>query len=310
MSRFTASVLMATALLGVLLWVVLSMARDFARGPAEPEPDTAATVYFDPALARINNARELRNWLQSQGQPVESLNAYREWLQARGYPLSNPLLDNRENRGLADYAELDEASLLLLAGRGDISALQLLAERSLADDPLAALEWYDQAVVNGSLYAMLRMSDLLLTLADPALQNFASREAWLDSLKLITEASPGPQERALAWALALLTAGGYGVLNEQLADRITELAARLDSAALERACTTAQDYVLSTAALRRAQGDAVFSLERPPLALSVAEPEQLNPCAVKLPPLLTMEGCSTADFVGPGPRQMTAWFCT
>ena len=38
MSRFTVSVLLATALLGVLLYVVLSIVKELANAPDEPLP--------------------------------------------------------------------------------------------------------------------------------------------------------------------------------------------------------------------------------------------------------------------------------
>jgi hypothetical protein len=46
-SRFTASVLLATALLGVLLWIVVSMAVDFARAPDQPLPMPEEEPVFD-----------------------------------------------------------------------------------------------------------------------------------------------------------------------------------------------------------------------------------------------------------------------
>lgn len=300
---------MATALLGVLLWVVLSMVRDFARGPAEPVAEVATPRHFDPTLPRISSHSELRAWLETLGQPAGDLTAYSGWLLERGYPEMAPLLREHQDSQTADYAELDDATLLVLAGRGDITSLHLLAERSLASDLLAALEWYDQAVVNGSLYAMLRLSDLYTTLADPALQAFASETGWVDGLNRSLASEPAPAERALAWALALVITGGYGVADDRLAARIRDLRSQLDSSAVMRACATAADYVLETATLRRAQGSAVFSLELPPFALSVAKPEQLNPCAVQVPPLVSFATCAATDFVGPGPQLMTAWFC-
>ena len=83
----------------------------------------------------------------------------------------------------------------------------------------------------------------------------------------------------------------------------------LDDAGIERACEAAQDYVLAAAGSRRALGEQLFSMVPPPFALTVADPAEVIPCDVPVPPLVTLEQCAAADFVGPGPQLMTAWVC-
>ncbi len=148
-----------------------------------------------------------------------------------------------------------------------------LGERSLQTDPVAALEWFDQAIVGGSIFAMIRVADLLTTLADPQLAAFTADPVWQAALNQLQAETPPPRERALAWAIAAVAAGGYAVLDPTHATRIDTLAAELDGAAIDRACEAAQTYLLETATLRRARGGAIFSLQTPPLALSIAEPD-------------------------------------
>lgn len=311
MSRFNVSVLLATALLGVLLWVVLNIARDFARAPEDPlpPPDEEPAVSFDPALPRLFKPANLRNWLASRGEPaVELLDSYRNWLVGRGYPGGrNSLL--RSTGGNPDLSDVNDPTLVTLAGNGNIEAMHELAARSLETDPLAAIEWYDQAVINGSLYAMERISDLLATLGDPAIDNFASDPIWAEALLQIRSASPEPKERALAWALATVTAGGYAIMTPEHANRIAVMTEQLDAAGIDRACETAQEYVLEAAAARRAQGEAVFSMQIPAFATSIARPSDAIPCDVSVPPLVSLEQCDAVDFVGPGTTLMTAWIC-
>lgn len=309
MSRFNISVLLATALLGVLLWVVISIVAEVSNPSplitleANPEPE------LDPTLPRIPSLPVLESWVaEGGGAAIRALAGYRDWLAERGYPPARDLLTGT---AAADpvWAEQDDATLLILAGRGDLAALHTLAERSIASDPRAALDWYDQAVINGSLYAMLRVSDLLATLGEPALAEFNQDDRWQQALAELNAADPPLLERSLAWAIGAVYVGGYGIVDRRLASRIRSLSQQLDEFAVERACEAAQELVLETAAARRARGGAVFSMQRPRFAISVAEPAELVPCAVRVPPLVAMEDCEHADFVGPGEQLLQAWYC-
>jgi hypothetical protein len=315
LSRTNISILLATALLGVLMWVVISMVRDLARAPAAPlaPPVAAADNQPDPALPKLRSRSDVLAWLaqqsyQSESEGMELIENYRDWLRARGYSASTQLLGAASLQE-EELAAQDDALLLLLAGQGDINATQLLAERSLQTDPLAALEWYDKAIVDGSVYAMLRVADLLTTLAEPELAEFVSDPQWQAALKEINSESPAPLERALAWSIAAVTIGGYATLDTAQEERITSLSAQLGVAARERACSLAQDYVLQTAAARRMRGGAVFSTATPALAISVAEPQEIISCSVPVMPLVSLADCEQARFNGPGNRTMSLWLC-
>lgn len=311
MSRFTVSILLATALLGILLWVVVSMAVEFARAPETPLPPPEEPVQLDPALPRINNRSELITWLAVKTADAPALvRAGEHWLEERGYPPGYRLLTpgTPENELIA---QADDAELLILAGNGDLDAMHELAERSLRDrqDPLEALAWYDRAIVNGSLYAMLRTADLITTLTDPALSGFVSEPAWTAAVDELNSQGPAPAERALGWALAAVTMGGYALLDAANAGRIATLSQSLDAAGRDRACEIAQDYVLDAAASRRAKGNAVFAIELPAFAISIDAPAAALPCSVPVPPLVPLDECKAIPFVGNGPRLMTAWVC-
>lgn len=313
MSRFNVSVLLSTALLGVLLWVVLNIARDLAQMPEEPLPLPVdePVISFDPSLPRLLTYDDLKNWLVSRGESADLLlEAYGNWLAARGYPAGQRGLLTSAADTLSGMSNQGDPALITFAANGNIDALHELADRSLESDPLAALEWYDQAVVNGSLYAMERLADLLTTLGDPAIDEFVSDPHWQESLMQIRTATPAPRERALAWAIATVTAGGFAVMTPEHAGRIVALGEQLDSSGIARACETAQDYVLEAAAARRARGGAVFSMQVPPLAVSIAHPADSIPCNVGVPLLVSLEQCEANNFVGPGMKLMTAWICT
>lgn len=300
----------------MLLWIVLSTVAELAN----PQPlvtlvEEREAKVFDPSLPVVTTADELHGWLRQMQLDSDSLiGNFRQWRIARGYPQNGDWLSARQNKDVqqgADDTGLpdDNAGLMALAGAGNIRAAAELAKRSVGNNPLEALGWWDQAVVNGSLYAMLRMSDLLLTLGNPALAEFRSDPIWQQALSEINSQTPTPNERALAWALAAVTIGGYAVLNDDHAKRISTLADTLDAAQTERACNMAQDYVLETATARRARGGAVFSTERPLFALSVADAADILPCNVPIVSLVDFSDCLHEEFVGPGERLWRAWFC-
>lgn len=315
MARFNITIILACVLLAMLLWIVRATVGEWVN----PEPlvrleEAPAIIEFDPALPVINDGAALLRWLADNRVDATGARAllrdFHEWLRNRGFAVDGlwhgavPGLPADSPAMLSD----NDAELITLAGAGDAAAAMRLGERSVADDPQAALEWFDQAIVNGSIFAMLRTADLLTTLGDPALAEFQSGPVWQQALETINQGEP-PLERALAWRIAAVLAGGYSVLDANQADRILGLAAGLDAARVNNACDLAQSYVLDTAMARRARGGAVFSTERPLFALSVADPAAVLPCDLPLQPLVTLSDCIRENFVGPGQRLWLMYFC-
>jgi len=310
MSRFTATILMACVLLAILLWIVLSTVAELANPrPLITLEEEPVVIDFDPNLPVINTAAELQRWLDEQQLDGAALIAdFRDWRAARGYPRDEGWLSTGPETA-TNTVDDNNANLVALAGSGNISAAATLAERSMQSNPVEALEWWDQAVINGSLYAMVRVSDLLNSLGDPALKDFRSDAVWQQALSEINAQTPSPRERALAWSIAAVTVGGYAIVDAEHANRITALMNELDDIQIDNACETAQEFVLDTAMARRAQGGAVFSTDRPLFATSVADPGKIIPCDIPVPPLVSLDGCLTQDFVGPGNQLWHAWFC-
>lgn len=316
MSRFNTTIILACVLLAMLLWIVRATVGEWT----DPAPVVVVVAAndepedFPPSLPVLNSGSDIATWLaanrMSNAAARNSLDGYRNWMDNRGFPVASAWYSAGASAAGAATLSLpdNDAQLLALAAAGNARAALTLGERSLQDDPLAALEWFDQAIVNGSLWAMIRSADLLTTLGDPALAEFRSGEAWGQTLAIIQAEEP-PLERALAWNIAAVIAGGYAVVDATHADRISELSNRLDAAQIDNACELAQGYVLDTATARRAQGGAVFSTERPLFAVSTAQPENILPCDVPVQPLVDMSDCLTDLFVGPGRQLWQMYFC-
>jgi len=300
----------------MLLWIVLSTVGELTN----PQPlivleDEPEAIEFDPRLPVIEQGGELIRWLGDNRMNLSaaerSVNDFRGWLDTRGYPVDAQWISEASPSLPAFSAPLpadNDAELIALAGAGNARAAMMLGDRSVQDDPLAALEWFDQAIVNGSIWAMVRTANLLTSLGDPALAGFQRNSVWQQSLDMINAQAP-PLEQALGWHIAAVIAGGYIVLDKSQADQLKQLSGRLDAAQIDNACELAQGYVLDTAMARRAQGGAVFSTERPLFATSVAAPEDLLPCSVPVQPLIDMSDCITEPFVGPGTQLWQMYFC-
>jgi len=312
-SRTNISVLIATALLGVLLWTVTSIVQEFGKIPDTPDIDTTAQETVAPdviKLVSLTNRGDLETILGKHTTQVdERIQSYSDWLLGRGYPdgsefWSEPIVDFAP-----EYSARDNASLMALAGNNDLYAMYVLAERRLSEAPLEALAWYDQAIVRGSIYAMLKTADTLEMIADPELQEFFSNALWRAALNSLNNENPPPLESALAWSLAAVTIGGYAILDQQHAGRISRLSARLDETAVQRACELAQQYLLDTAGLRRARGEAIFSTDQPPFALTAVSPDDLIPCNVSVEPLISFDECSAYPVMTATAQPASLWIC-
>ena len=314
MSRFTVTILLSVVLLGILLWIVVNTAAELANPtPRVVLVEEPEAIEFDPALPVIESGGELTAWLQAERMDARaalaSVAGFRVWLIDRGYPVDSGWLANGTPAAGRVLLPDDDVELMTLAGAGDAHAALELGARSIDDDPVAALDWYDQAIVGGSIYAMLRTADLLQSLGDPALASFRSNPVWEQALAEINAEAVAPAERALAWSIAAVIVGGYPVIDDAHAARISQLTSQLDEPSVQRACELAQAYVLDTAQTRRTRGGAVFSTERPLFSVSVAEPAAIVPCDVPVVPLVDLGDCLNETFVGPGPQLWQMHFC-
>lgn len=308
-SRTNISVLLATALLGVLLWTVLGIVSEFGKIPAErpraPEPEITA-----PDLDAINNRLELEVLLDKLTTEVDGrIENYNDWMAQRGFPEGYAFWNVSPPDTGDAYAARDNLSLVSMAGNGDIGAMYALADRRLKDDPLDALTWYDQAIAAGSLYAMLKTADLLETIADPQVQALFDSPAWARAFGTLEHDTITPVEKALAWSIAFVTIGGYSLVDARHGGRLERLAAQLDDDGRRRACETAETFVLDSAAAIRAGGGTVFSLDQPAIALTVPDPAAAIPCAVAVRPLINLENCKAHPVLAPSAESGSLWIC-
>ncbi len=310
-TRANVSILLATVLLGVLLYVILSLVDQ----SIDPDPitlDTGDTPdnVIPPA---IRTRADLEIALKGRNIPLEELTASTiDWYQKRGY-LGPLQVYGRTGPSTLQtvYAETPPAELIALAGIGDIAAAQALAEISMSSDntnPLETIEWYRQAASFGSVYAMFRISELLQIFGNRQLDAFSSDPAYLARLNELREQNPLIERDALAWAITGVLAGGLPVAQPDVADNIAAMAAALGEGGTVRACDKANRLLLDLAAERRAYDRLVFSTEPPPLFVSTPDIADAIPCTATLP-IIDSSNCRAVAVPGLINPNQTLWRC-
>ena len=286
MSRTNVQVLIATALLGVLLIVVLRLSGRLAeRLPAdsqlvvpvaEPVDDTKASGAEKDAPVSVASYAEFVAALDQMGlDGKQVLAGSARWYQARGFLGAAPLLGiGIDDAPLVYYESLDDTTLSGLMDTGDMAAAQALASRQALREPLKAIHTYEIAAGLGSTYALLQLAslyDTFSTIDTPELDN------WSD---LAEDAGSRPDAlkfRSLTYLLAALRDGGPPLASERLLEWVDRLGAALPVQRRAQACTSSEKLFVQFSSQRRRHGLPPVRSEPPPAFLTIPElPQRLG----------------------------------
>ncbi len=318
MSRTNISVLLATALLGILLVVVYRLADDLEQrqlmGPLEA-PDADAT---SERLAANNDPRSVISdytsfitALQARGvDGSAALQGTATWLQARGFLGADPLLGIDERSApLVYYESLDDDTLAGLSKSGDLAAAQVQASRLALENPAAAEVLYAQAAAGGSAYAMLQLSSLWDTWYAIQASGLVASD---DRSELLPAGESDARIRAFAYAMAALRDVGPPLFSEALLNRAGNMYRQIPQAQREAACNESERVYIDLSIQRRTRGLPPIRSEPPPVFLTVAEANRALPCAetgIDYSTTLDLTDCRNESVVGPGNSDRELYIC-
>jgi len=313
-SRTNISILLATALLGVLLFVVRQIVVDQPVEPIEvpvasraPEAvPEVAPVRVDAkgeALPVIADPDDLQAWLTEQGIDSDTaLAGTLDWFEARGYLATGPMVGLIGNSQTADYyASLDDGTLRSLSLGGEALATQELAGRQRVTDPFGALESFQEAVKQGSVNALLKMASLQETLAEISPEDFSSDPGFVRQLRRVAgKDGSALREAAYANVLTAMRDGGPAVIDDDLLGWAQEMEGRLDQSQLISACNRSFNEFLGISNQRRLRGMAPITVAPPPTFLGLPDLEAQLPCQETISPVAStqiLDDCAVREIV-------------
>jgi hypothetical protein len=238
-----------------------------------PQPVVPARRVSQPNVptgdVRLRGREDLAALLTARGlDPDQSIAALQAWRESRGFfgPDALNLTGLAPGNTRSDYyTSLDLATLRALADSGDLGAVQAVADRSLADDPLAAIDGYRRAAGLGSAAAMLAISSTLRSLAQFPTGEGQMEERLAAQLRQLRGSEPDRDLRtdALAWSLAAVRQYGPAVADRGTLAWVEATASALPPDTVTRACGQSL-AIMADLAARGAPGadlPPVFSAE-------------------------------------------------
>lgn len=311
MSKTNVFTLIATILLGVLLYTISRFAANLPDAPpAESIRETATSAspgsaaIAEPAIRAaglpiVNSYSQLLSLLTSQG--VDGRSAIADsarWFEDRGYLGINTLLGvTDENARNVSLQSLDDTTLQAMLEAGDAGAGQILASRTMFIDPFAALDLYRTAAGLGSVYAILQIGSLLETLNDISLDEFVTDPEYLRKLVALRDqnSAENPKIAAFSHALAAARDGGIPVIDTEMLSWLQHLSGNLSESEQQSACEQSAQLFFEFSARRRQNGLQPISTDPPLVFLSIPDLQKQLPCRTTSYPilqLLSLESCS------------------
>ena len=327
MSRTNVFTLIATLLLGVLLFTITRYTEKL------PQPPPAATIR-EPATAKpsesgrgpaeqrrigdlpsVSTHDELLDFLHARNVDVRTtMRESAAWRQARGFYEPDELFGITENDAPgAVFRTLNEDTLSSLADTGRGAAAQELAARVAFSDPFAALDLYRSAAGRGSVNAVLRMAALLESLLDPATEDFAADSDYLLQLAELRRVHEHPKFLAFAHAVAAVRDGGLPIVDGEVFAWLQRMSSDLSVSEVSAACERSSELFLEFGVSRRQNGIQPISTTPPPVFLSIPDIEKLLPCqktAYPIIQLLDLSQCSQSLVTNDRDEPMNLFVCT
>jgi TPR repeat protein len=260
---------------------------------------------------RMQSAADLTAFLDGLGLDATlAIGRSRAWFDQLGF-LGPTELYGRDAKSSPPqrYQDYDDATLLALAGPGDLGALHTLAAKSAESDPAEAYSWYRQAASYGSVNAMIKIGFLLNRWNQLGLR-FGSDPGDRDKAEALLESIVDAEELGLTWIIAAARIGGLPVLRSY--DVIVLLQTPVPGAGseiIETACRQSAKLMLKLAGERRARGQVIFTRQPPPVFIGELNLNELLPCQEQVAPIVNTSSCAAQPVMHRPDWPATLWVC-
>lgn len=283
-NRFT---LIATILLGILLFTILRFARDLnvAWDGSKLKPPPATGDTRAPTRPRIATMTDLRAFLDQHGaengiDSTEILDSYAEWSVARGFTGRHRLFGVADTAAPDAFTASDEAVLRARSDAGDAAASQALAAQILFVDLFDAIDLFRRAAEQGSTFALLRIGSLFAALDATGTGNEIADPAQRQRVVDLTEQGVGNSLRltALGYILVAIRDGGAPVVDHALLTWLDRLHNEPTNDEWVAVCGWSERTLLDIAKARIRWGKPAVVTIAPPIFFSVPDLANRLPC--------------------------------
>jgi len=252
--------------------------------PAPASGDGAPAADGIPEF-KVESEEEYQRALEALGTSTEEIEA---WARSRGFPpatyTSTPGTPLEQN-----YRAMREPALRALAEGGDRWAMQFLAAQISPEKPMEAIDWYREAVVNGSAYAAIQLSALYREVARRVEIDQDNRDAFIE----IARSEEPLSEASLAWLL--VAEYEAGVPPGSFAATLTSF--RTPDDGVMRACARAATLLAGVETERESRGISLPA-RNPPMAIELPPEETVGYCPPEIFPRADFSGCEAVRLVG------------
>jgi hypothetical protein len=283
-NRFT---LIATILLGILLFTILRFAHDLnvAWDGSKLKPPPATDDTRVSTWPRVATTADLHAFLDQQGAEngIDStaiLNGYAEWSDARGFTGRNRLFGTADTAPSDALTANDEDVLRARSNTGDAAASQALAARVLFVDLFDAIDHFRRAAEQGSTFALLRIGSLLEALDATETDNEMADPAQRQRVADLTEHGVDNSLRltALGYVVAAIRDGGAPVVDRALLTQLDRLHDETTNDEWVAVCEWSERTLLNIARARIRWGKPAVVTVAPPIFFSVPDLADRLPC--------------------------------
>lgn len=321
-NRFT---LIATILLGVLLYTILRFAHDLNvswDGRAlTPPPATDDTLV--PAQPRIAATTDLLAVLDAAPDEhgatggIDStgvLDDYADWSDARGFTGKNRLFGTPDRVPSDALAATNETELRMWSDAGDAAASQELAARILFVDLFSAIEFFQRAAEQGSTFALLRIGSLIESLDAAADGNAVADPVQRQRIADLAERGVDNDLRltALGYLVTAIRDGGAPIIDHTLLawlDRLNDGTTNDERVAV---CKWSERMLLDIAKGRVRWGKPAITTVAPPVFFAIPGLDDRLPCnrtAYPIENLMDLNRCTVTEVRNAADEALDLYIC-